>query len=110
MCLLQAGARWEVGERLRVDWRQRQPGTELDLNTLRVGIVGDSGGHLALVDVYWWRQRPWLGGDDIPGSWRALQVERLKGRPVVVLVESRQSQLLRFAWLDIEQERSGGLL
>ena len=96
-------------DRLGVDWWQGQPRSELDLNTLRVGIVGDSGGHLALIDVYGWRQRAWLGSYDIPGSGRALQVERLEGRSVVVLVEPGHTELLRLAWLDIEQKRSGRL-
>ena len=94
--------RWEVMQRLGVDWRQRQPGAELDLNTLRVWIVGGRRGHLALVDVYWGRQRPRPGGDNIPGSGGTLQVERLQGRSGWAL--AGQVWLPR---LHLDQERSG---
>ena len=80
-------------DRLGVDWRQRQPGAELELNPLRVLSVGHGRDHLALVHVYWRRQRAGLGGYNVPSSWRSLQVEGLKRRSVVGLVTMKRRRL-----------------
>ena len=98
---------WEVVERLGVDGWQRQPRPELDLDALRVGVAGDSRGELALVDVYGGRQRTGLGGDNVPGTRRALQVERLEWWPVLYLGVPGHRQLLGAPGLQVDQERSG---